>query len=88
MDSQKAHHPVGFANPSYYRRAGTSAITDITAPRQPVLQVRADFVNSVDASAGRGFRLQTVDVQTTTIHSAPGYDAETGVGVPGPAFFK
>lgn len=86
--SQKAHHPVGFANPSYYRRAGSSAITDITAPKRPVLEVRSNFVNSVDASEGRSYQLQTIDVQTTTIHSARGYDAETGVGTPGQAFFK
>jgi subtilase family serine protease len=86
--SQKAHHPVGFANPSYYRRAGSSAITDITAPKRPVLEVRSNFVNSVDASEGRSYQLQTIDVQTTTIHSARGYDAETGVGTPRPAFFK
>jgi subtilase family serine protease len=86
--SQKQHHAVGFANPSYYRKAGSAAITDIVAPKTPVLQVRSNFVNTVDASEGRSFQLQTIDVQTTTIHSTRGYDAETGVGVPGPAFFK
>ncbi|MET3429747.1 subtilase family serine protease [Actinoplanes tereljensis] len=88
VQSQKAHHPVGFANPAYYRKAGTAAITDITAPRTPVLQVRTNFVNGEDAADGKQFLLQTVDVQTTTIHSTRGYDAETGVGVPGPGFFK
>jgi subtilase family serine protease len=86
--SQKAHHPVGFANPLYYREIGSSAITDIVAPKKPLTEVRTNFVNSVDASGGRAFVLRTVDTQTTTIHSTRGYDAETGVGVPGPAFFK
>jgi hypothetical protein len=88
VQSQKQHHPVGFANPAYYRAINTNKISDITAPKKPVLQVRANFVNGVDAADGRTFQLQTVDVQTTTIHSTRGYDAETGVGVPGPAFFK
>ncbi|GAA2604701.1 S53 family peptidase [Paractinoplanes durhamensis] len=88
VQSQKQHHPVGFANPAYYRTAGTAAITDIVAPKKPVLQVRTNFVNSENAADGRQFLLQTVDVQTTTIHSTRGYDAETGVGVPGPAFFR
>ncbi|MCU7728527.1 S53 family peptidase [Actinoplanes sp. KI2] len=88
VQSQKRHHPVGFVNPSYYRKAGTAAITDIVAPKSPVLQVRTNFVNTVDASGGRSYQLQTIDVQTSTIHSTRGYDAETGVGVPGPAFFK
>jgi subtilase family serine protease len=85
--SQKAHHPVGFANPLYYCRMGTPAITDIVAPSKPLTEVRTNFVNSENASGGRSFLLRTVDVQTSTIHSTPGYDAETGVGVPGPGFF-
>ncbi|WP_239118414.1 S53 family peptidase [Paractinoplanes ferrugineus] len=88
VQGQKLHHPVGFANPAYYRRAGTAAITDIVAPKRPVQQVRVNFVNTEDKSGGLQYLLQTVDVQTTTIHSTRGYDAETGVGVPGPAFFK
>jgi subtilase family serine protease len=87
VQSQKQHHPVGFANPAYYRALGTPAISDIVAPKKPVLQVRTNFVNSENADDGRAFLLQTVDVQTTTIHSTQGYDAETGVGVPGPWFF-
>jgi subtilase family serine protease len=87
LAGQKAHHPVGFANPLYYREAGTSALVDITAPKKPLQQVRTNYVNGVDASGGKAFLLQTVDVQTSTIHSTPGYDAETGVGTPGPWFF-
>jgi hypothetical protein len=35
------------------------------------------------------FRLQTIDVQSSTLHDTPGYDDETGVGTPdGPAFFQ
>ena len=86
--SQKAHHPVGFANPLYYHQAGTSALLDISAPKKPLQQVRTNYVNSVDASDGKSFLLQTVDVQTSTIHSTPGYDAETGVGAPGARFFR
>jgi subtilase family serine protease len=86
--SQKAHHPIGFANPLYYHRMGTPAITDIVAPKKPLTEVRTNFVNSVDAKGGKAYVLRTVDTQTSTIHSTRGYDAETGVGVPGPAFFK
>jgi subtilase family serine protease len=87
VESQKAHHPVGFANPLYYREAGTSAVRDIVAPKKPVLQVRINLNNGVDTSAGTTALLQTVDTQTTTIRSTRGYDAETGVGTPGPRFF-
>jgi len=85
--SQKAHHPVGFANPLYYHEAGKSALIDITAPTKALQQVRTNFVNNQDATGGRAYLLQTVDVQTSTIHSTTGYDAETGVGTPGLRFF-
>lgn len=86
--NQKAHHPLGFVNPLYYKLLGSSALFDVTAPKKPVQQVRANFVNGVDATDGKTYQLQTVDVQTTTIHSTRGYDAETGVGTPGKRFFS
>ncbi len=86
--SQKAHHAIGFANPLFYHEAGTSAIKDITAPKKPVHQVRVNLLNGENTADGTATVLQTIDVQTTTIHSTPGYDAETGVGSPGPRFFS
>ena len=86
--NQAAHHKLGFINPLYYRMLGTRALHDIVAPHRPVTQVRTDFVNFLNAAQGKLFRLQTVDVQTSTLHSTRGYDDETGVGTPhGPAFF-
>jgi subtilase family serine protease len=85
--SQKAHHPVGFANPLYYREAGTSAIRDIVAPKHPVHQVRVNLNNGIDTTEGTSVLLQTIDTQSSTIHSTRGYDAETGVGSRGPRFF-
>ena len=86
--NQVHHHPLGFINPLYYNLLGTSALHDIVAPTSPVAQVRTEFVNGVDNSQGKLYRLQTVDVQSSTLHDTPGYDNETGVGTPhGPAFF-
>jgi subtilase family serine protease len=85
--AQKVGHPLGFANPLYYRLLDTPAVCDVTAPRRPLQQVRVNYVNSVDASGGLQYLLQTVDAQTSTIHSRPGYDDETGVGSPGGRFF-
>ena len=85
---QLHHHPLGFANPYYYRLLGTRGLHDITAPSAPLAQVRTDYVNFLDNSQGTFFRLQTIDVQSSTLHDTPGYDDETGVGTPnGPAFF-
>jgi subtilase family serine protease len=86
--SQAHHHPLGFINPLYYRLIGTSAVHDTVAPTSPVAQVRTDYTNFLDNSQGKFWRLQTVDVQSSTLHDTPGYDDETGVGTPrGPAFF-
>ncbi|MGD0241063.1 MAG: S53 family peptidase [Streptosporangiaceae bacterium] len=87
--ADQAHHKaLGFINPLYYSEIGTSALHDIVAPTSKLAQVRTEFVNGVDDSQGKDYKLQTIDVQTTTIHDGPGYDDETGVGTPrGPAFF-
>jgi subtilase family serine protease len=86
--NQFAHREFGFANPLYYKLNRSPALHDIVAPKKPIAQVRTEYTNSVDASGGYTYRLQTVDVQSTTIHSAKGYDDETGVGSPnGLGFF-
>ena len=85
---QFAHRSLGFINPLYYHLLGTSALHDIVAPTSPLAQVRTDYTNFLDNSEGVFFRLQTIDVQSSTLHDTPGYDNETGVGSPqGPAFF-
>jgi len=86
--NQVHRHPLGFINPLYYRLLGTVALHDTVAPTSPVAQVRTDYTNFLDNSQGKFWRLQTVDVQSSTLHDIPGYDDETGVGTPhGPAFF-
>ena len=85
---QLAHRSLGFVNPLYYKLLGTPALHDEIAPKKPVAQVRTNLVNSVDTSEGKAFVLQTVDVQSSTLHDTRGYDNETGVGSPsGPLFF-
>jgi subtilase family serine protease len=88
MADQAHHHSLGFINPLYYDLLGTQALHDIVAPTSPLAQVRTDYVNFLNDSQGKFFRLQTIDVQSTTLHDTPGYDDETGVGTPhGPEFF-
>jgi len=89
--SQYSHKTLGFVNPLYYEMLNTSAVHDIVAPSasKPVAQVRTNYTNGVDNSAGKQYLLQTIDVQTSTLHSTRGYDDETGVGTPnGTAFFN
>jgi len=85
---QLSHRPLGFINPLYYRMLGTRGLHDLVAPSSHLAQVRTDYANFLDNSQGKLFRLQTIDVQSSTLHDTPGYDDETGVGSPhGPAFF-
>jgi subtilase family serine protease len=85
---QYTHRKLGFVNPLYYQMLGSTALHDITAPTKPIAEVRTELVDGVDLAQGKDYLLQTVDVQSSTIHSTPGYDAETGVGSPdGPHFF-
>ncbi len=89
--SQYSHKTLGFVNPLYYKLLNTSAVHDIVAPKAytPIAQVRTNYTNGVDNSAGKQYLLQTIDVQTSTLHSTRGYDDETGVGTPnGTAFFN
>jgi len=88
LADQLHHRQLGFINPFYYRLLGTSSLHDTVAPTSPLAQVRTDYVNFLDNTQGKFFRLQTIDVQSSTLHDTPGYDDETGVGTPqGPAFF-
>jgi subtilase family serine protease len=85
---QRAGHALGFVNPLYYQLIGTSAVHDIKAPTSPVAQVRTNYANGLNNADGKTWEIGTIDVQTSTLHSAPGYDDETGVGTPnGSAFF-
>ncbi|GIH20975.1 S53 family peptidase [Rugosimonospora africana] len=84
---QFAHRKLGFVNPLFYKLLNTPALHDITAPTSPLAQVRTNYANSVDNTQGKTYQLQTIDVQSTTIHSTRGYDDETGVGTPGGLLF-
>jgi subtilase family serine protease len=85
---QLTHRSLGFINPLYYELSRTPAIYDTVAPRTQRYEVRTDYRNLLDSSAGYLFRLQDIDVQTTTLKDVRGYDTSTGVGTPnGPAFF-
>ena len=87
LADQAAGHPHGFANPLFYSLAGSAAFTDITHPSSTVAVVRANYVNSIDASAGVVYRLRTMD-QTLSLNATPGYDDVTGLGTPTSSFLS
>ena len=87
--ADQAHHKaLGFINPLYYSMIGTSALHDIVAPKSPLAQVRTEYVNGVDNKQGKLYKLQTIDVQTSTLHDTP-VTTTRPAWVPraGPAFF-
>ena len=47
--------------------------------------VRANYVNSIDNTAGTVYRLRTFD-QGLSLVATPGYDDVTGLGTPGASF--
>lgn len=87
LADQAAGHPHGFANPLFYSLVNTSAFTDIVSPASPVAVVRANYVNSVDASAGTAYALRTMN-QTLSLQTTPGYDDVTGLGTPTKTFLS
>jgi subtilase family serine protease len=77
--------PFGLANPALYAAAGTAAYHDITKADRAAYPgaVRADYVNSVDASNGYRYTARSFDQdEALTIHVRPGYDDVTGIGTP------
>ena len=78
---QRAGHPLGFMNPTIYAHAGSAAYHDVVPPASPLGVVRANYVNSVDATNGYAYFLRSFNFDSRlTIHTAPGYDNITGVG--------
>jgi subtilase family serine protease len=76
---QHAGGGVGLLNPTVY--AHQSAFTDVTGPGPDAGNVRVDFANSVDSSAGLLYSVRTFD-QDSSLTVTPGWDDVTGLGSP------
>jgi len=87
LADQAAGRTHGFANPLFYSLAGSAAYTDIVSPASTVAVVRANYVNSIDASAGVVYRLRTMN-QNLSLNATPGYDDVTGLGTPTSSFLS
>jgi subtilase family serine protease len=88
LADQAAGRPHGFVNPALYRLAGTGAIRDV-APGPKLAVARNSFVNDENSLDGTLTYARTFDFAGISIHTAPGYDDVTGLGVPnGEAFLR
>jgi subtilase family serine protease len=81
LAQQAAGSRLGFANPAIYAQRGTSSFRDITANHDGEANVRADYVNSVDATDGVAYSVRTFD-DDSSLQTGPGWDDVTGVGSP------
>jgi len=88
LADQRAGWPHGFANPLFYRLAGSRAFRDVVSPPPgtTIAAVRSDFDNGESAADGLTFSVRTMN-QTGTLHTRRGYDDVTGVGSPNGAAF-
>jgi subtilase family serine protease len=73
--------PVGLLNPTIYGQAKAGTFTDVAGTPPAQGEVRIDYANSVDPSGGYLYSVRTFD-QDSTLPTATGWDAVTGIGSP------
>jgi subtilase family serine protease len=80
---QSAGSGAGLLNPSIY--ANRADFIDVTGKPADAGNVRSDYVNGVDASAGYVYSVRTFN-QDSSLKVDKGWDNVTGVGVPNPGW--
>ena len=85
LASQAAGSRLGFANPAIYALQGSSALRDVTNNHDGDANVRSDYVNGIDDSAGFKYSVRTFDDDSSLV-TGPGWDDVTGVGSPNAAY--
>ncbi|HEV7209241.1 MAG TPA: S53 family peptidase [Mycobacteriales bacterium] len=85
LASQNAGGRLGFANPAIYQAAGGPTFTDVTSVHHGDGNVRPDYINGLDPSAGVKYSVRTFD-QDSSLFTAPGWDDVTGVGSPNASY--
>jgi len=88
LAEQRAGHRLGFANPKLYR-AASSAFRDIVPTPTPQAITHPSLWQDTEDPAGLKVLRPDGTIAPHTLHSAPGFDNVTGLGVPnGEAFLK
>ncbi len=77
-------HPFGFANPAFYRLAGTSAVTDTTPVTSSTPAAQRAVYCADEACIGAPSSVWTFDAEDATTDQVTrrGYDTMSGIGVP------
>jgi len=76
---------AGLLNQVIYSNAGD--FTDVAGPAPDAGNVRVDYANGVDNSAGVVYSVRTFN-QDSSLDVTNGYDQVTGLGVPNPRWFS
>jgi subtilase family serine protease len=79
LSFQHAGHGVGLLNPVIYGHG--AAFTDVAGTPQDPGNVRVDFANGLDDSAGLLYSVRTFN-QDSSLTTGPGWDDVTGLGSP------
>jgi subtilase family serine protease len=89
ITQQRAGGRQGFLNPAIYAAAQKrpDQFIDVSGPAPDAGNVRADFVNGVDAADGIVYSVRTFD-QDSSLTVTRGWDDVTGVGSPSPRYIK
>ncbi|MGI8577974.1 MAG: S53 family peptidase [Nocardioidaceae bacterium] len=89
LAAQKAGGRLGFANPRIYAlaRHGSAGFTDINRTNDVRANVRPDYVNGLDPSAGIVYSIRTFS-DDASLQTVAGWDDVTGVGTPNARYFK
>ena len=77
---QASRHGLGLLNPTIY--ADHSGFHDVTGAGIDAGNIRVDFANGVDASAGYLYSVRSLNTANTTLKVGSGWDDETGWGSP------
>ena len=72
---------LGLLNPTIYGQAKSGTFTDVKGTPKDAGNVRVDYVNSVDSTAGLLYSVRTFN-QDSSLATGPGWDDVTGIGSP------
>lgn len=78
---QHAGHGVGLLNPTIYANATTGAFADVSGTPPDAGNVRVDYANGLDSSAGLLYSVRTFN-QDSSLSVGTGWDDVTGLGSP------
>jgi subtilase family serine protease len=81
LASQHAGGRLGFLNPTLYSQFGSPLFNDVKGNPADAGNVRADYVNGVDASDGIAYSVRTFN-QDSSLAVKQGWDDVTGIGSP------